>query len=152
PAILGVARSPREADARREIAMVSDIGLPFVTQAVAEREVGANAPIVLRKQAEIVLHDARIRIAGIDIELRSAAPELPDPRWTEARGLEHQGARVLIDRGKRGHQRIAAGIGHDLVAGIQHGSRTAIEEKLAAEAIGRRTAIAFAPRAHAVAE
>ena len=91
PAVLGASRRPGETDARREIAMIGDVGLPFIAQAVAQGEVGAHAPVVLREDAEIVLDDARIRIAGIDIELRRAAAQLADLGGREAGLLQGTG-------------------------------------------------------------
>ena len=65
-------RRPGEADTRRPIAIVGNVGLRFPTQAEAQGEVLPDFPIVLHKGAEIQLIKAEVGIALRDGEAAGA--------------------------------------------------------------------------------
>ena len=99
--VLGGSRRPGEADARRDIPVIADVRLPFIPQTVTEGQIGAQTPVVLRKKSQIVLHDARVGIAGIDAELRGAASQLPDlGRSVRGRCIPRLG--MTVDWGRNG--------------------------------------------------
>ena len=68
-------RRPREAEARCEIEFAAGIGLVFITQAIAKRQIRPIAPVVLPIKPDIGLRNQSVRVAVVDAELRCAAPK-----------------------------------------------------------------------------
>ena len=70
--------APGDANARRQVAMVADVGLCLVAQPVAQCEVRPHAPVVVHKQANVELVHRHSGRAGIQPELSRAAAVLAD--------------------------------------------------------------------------
>src|SRR5579859_2174483 len=83
-AVLRTAGSPREAEARRKIAMAADERLLFVTQPHAERKVRADAPVVLHERTGVPADLADVRLAGLNGEARRTAAERLDLRLRQS--------------------------------------------------------------------
>ena len=67
------ADAPRDGHARREIGQVVDVRLRLVAQPVAQRQVRADAPVVIRKQPDVELVERGRGRARAQAELRRAA-------------------------------------------------------------------------------
>ncbi len=66
---------PSDADTRRPIAMVADIGLRLVAQAQVERDIRTNAPVVADECSRVELMHADVGDTGRDAELRRSAAQ-----------------------------------------------------------------------------
>src|SRR5215469_5780737 len=62
--LAATAKAPSETQARSPVGMIADFVLRFEAQAIAERDVRADVPIVLRVEADVDLSYTRKRISG----------------------------------------------------------------------------------------
>jgi hypothetical protein len=74
-----------------------DVRLGLIAQAEADCEVWLRFPIVAYKKTEIELAARYGRIAGVDGELRSAAPELTNLQGWKPELLKEQRAPVAFN-------------------------------------------------------
>ena len=98
PGVLGAgSRGPGQADARREVMPVVDVGLRFVAQAEAQGEVRPRPPVVAHECAHIGLTRRDRRISRVDAELRRATPSRADLLGREPLRREQQRAAIPLD-------------------------------------------------------
>ena len=151
PPALGLAGRPREADARSDIAVIGDKVLHFIAQTQAQREVRAQAPVVLYERTGVPADAADVGHPALYVEARRSAAQLLDLRAGEARLLQLQEKLVLRQRSEGPGERGAARIRHDVVARIQHRDQTADETEPAAETRLALTRVALTADPHAEA-
>ncbi len=98
----------------------------FEPQAAVQREFWADSPIFLSEQAELVLLQSRVDLAGGERELARAAAELADCLGRKAERAKQLRAAVCFDTGDRYKDRRSAGH-NDLVCAVQRRRHPAVE-------------------------
>ena len=124
--------APSQADTRRKVVVVGDVGLVFPTDTGAEGEIRADAPIVSEEQADVGLVNRRQSVATVDRELSSAAAQRSNLGGVETLLLVEQRPAVTFE-------------GRDLKAVDD----AATEGKCAAEVVGRDIGVGAGPDATA---
>src|ERR1041385_1190891 len=120
-------------------------GLTFVPQAITQREVWANAPIVLRIHTKICLRNTCLGIAGGDAQLRWTTTNRANLRRRQAQPLTKQGASIsfqAVDKDRL--------ISNRLIVRVERGHQRAGERKRAAKVI--RVDVCDADATHASAK
>jgi hypothetical protein len=122
---------PGQPDARRKVEVARNVGLVFVPQPVAQRQVRAHFPVVLGKQSHIVLPHRGERVASRQRKLRGSAAKGANLRRRQAEPLAEQRPAVAFEAGDL-HDRT----GNGLVVGIEFRSDTAGKNVRPAEVVG----------------
>src|SRR5579871_312337 len=74
------ARRPCHCNPGRPIPMIVDVGLRFIAQAEAEREIGAQLPVIAEERRDVELAHGERWLPGSERELARAAAEQADLR------------------------------------------------------------------------
>src|SRR6185436_12181093 len=142
------ARRPGKENARRKVVIAADVGLSLVTHSHRERQIRTNAPLILKKRAEIPLTDTGFRIATRDRKLRHATAQFTHVRIA----LEEQSATIALETGDRNEHRIAVRIEYYLIVCIELRRVAAGERKRAAEVLRREVSYLHAAHAQTVTQ
>src|SRR3954469_10771378 len=102
------------------------IRLPLISKTKVEREI-SSMPIIANKYANIFLIHRKGRHSGVDGELRGAASESPNLSGWKAHPLEQERAAVTLNRRDIHELRLAGGVEHRLIIGIQFRRQSASE-------------------------
>src|SRR6185369_13206988 len=88
---------PRDRESRGKVILAVRVRLCFVTQAVTQREVRSQTPIILNKHTVVCLLDAGQRAAGVDAERRRAATGRTNLFGRQALLLQEQRSLITLD-------------------------------------------------------
>src|SRR5207244_12509012 len=94
----GGTRGPGDADSRRNITPVVNIGLGFIAQPETHRKVGTHTPIVTHERSDIELAGRETGCTGVEAELRGAASQSADRAGRTSQALKQQRAAIEIGR------------------------------------------------------
>ena len=123
--VLALIHGPGEADARRKIGHIADVGLVLVAQAEAQREVGPQAPIVGHEDAHVEAIDIRQRNTAVDGEQAGPAAQGLHLERRVPQLLKDQGTAVALERGLGRDHEIAVGADDRLIIGVELRRRAA---------------------------
>ena len=81
-------KTPGDANPRREIMVVPNVGLRFITEPETQRQRRIDFPIITHKGSDIELAQGEQWIAGVDAELTCPTTQIRNLRRRESKFLE----------------------------------------------------------------
>src|SRR5262249_23277288 len=122
--IIRIAETPCKAQAWRPVADMADMVLCFVAQAIAQRDVRPNLPVVVEKCTQVDRRNVSQGSPGVEAEQRCAAARSADLSCREPLLLKQQ--RPLVDLETRKRDRCP---GNRLIVLIQSQTGSAEERE-----------------------